>query len=546
MINPFFSLQPGGGGGHTPQAKNVTLTENGTYVINADEGYDCLSSVTAEVSVGGSSVPDPIEVYNATRPSDWLKMPADDDPSFQDPDHPVIYLLFSIPEGSAGFLGLGSTEQNPVMEFGETDDSGTFTARFTDHTTGSNSYTGDIPSTYAVHTLSNGEKQVLVRYTAQSASGRMALNRSAYRQTNIVEIKTNSSMLLLGNSSTNENDSYSGYFSRVRYFDALEPLTEVKGSSYGRSMFYYWKSLVSVLHFSIPNATYLSSMFRYCYSLKAIPVIEAPNAESLSSMFAYCYSIEGIPDLDFPKVTSVGNCFSYCYNLKRGPYIPLSKVKSLDSMFSYCDSLRSIPEYELSEATSAYLMFQNCSSLKSVRLNAPMLTRFESTFDNCRNLESAVIIGPSVTNASRAFNNCVNLRSFTIDIPNVTNMDGTLQSCGHDGTLDLTNVNPTVLTLPYSCFTVIKGVPISALGTNAFYDCKNLGYLTFRGSYSGGTINLESTALNKWGIIALFNSLPTVTATSTLKFKSSYQQINALSEDEKAIATSKGWTITTS
>lgn len=50
---PYFKLTPGGGG-HTPQTKEVEITENGQLVINADEGYDCLSSVTANVNVPSS------------------------------------------------------------------------------------------------------------------------------------------------------------------------------------------------------------------------------------------------------------------------------------------------------------------------------------------------------------------------------------------------------------------------------------------------------------------------------------------------------------
>ena len=273
------------------------------------------------------------------------------------------------------------------------------------------------------------------------------------------------------------------------------------------SMFMNCTSLTSIPLFDTSNARSMDTMFNSCPSLTTIPLLDTHNVGGMSMMFFKCTSLTTIPQLDTSNVTNMGNMFSGCSSLTSIPQLDTSKVTTMGNMFSECTSLISIPQLDTSNVTTMSNMFYYCPSLTSVPL-----------FDTSK-----------VTNMSQCFNNCKKLTNIPqLNTSNVTDMSYMLS-----GSISLTSIpklDATSLTTARYMF----GYSYALL--NKFTDF-------------GGLTNLKvdldlspCTALTKESLLNVFNEAADVTAspkTLTLGTKN----LNKLTDDEKAIATNKGWTL---
>lgn len=129
----------------------------------------------------------------------------------------------------------------------------------------------------------------------------------------------------------------------------------------------------------------------------------------------------------------------------------------------------------------------------------------------------------NVTNMSRMFYNCTDLASIPqLDTSKVTSMTSMFEGC--------------------SKLTTIPALDISKLitSTNMFYKCgllSSIGMYGFR--YS---INISSTALEHDALVAFLNQAGTA-YNSSQQITMGSAKLALLSDEEKAIATNKGWTL---
>ena len=82
--------------------------------------------------------------------------------------------------------------------------------------------------------------------------------------------------------------------------------------------------------------------------------------------------------------------------------------------------------------------------------------------------------------------------------------------------------------------------------TNAFSSCFALSSVLLDASVSdwvGCSFSLGDCSLPYASIIALFNSLPTITSTATITLTGN-PGVSELTDADKSIATEKGWTLT--
>ena len=85
--------------------------------------------------------------------------------------------------------------------------------------------------------------------------------------------------------------------------------------------------------------------------------------------------------------------------------------------------------------------------------------------------------------------------------------------------------------------------------TGAFNRCPKLRRLTFSedcGNYKGTDIDISNCSFERSGMVELFNSLPTITNSSKLTITGNpclTGTTNLLTDADRAIATSKGWTL---
>lgn len=232
-----------------------------------------------------------------------------------------------------------------------------------------------------------------------------------------------------------------------------------------------------------------------------------------------------LKSLDISKVTNMQYMFQYCSKLASIPELNTSSVDNMNSMFDGCSILTTIPLLNTSSVTNMRYMFHECSSLNDIpQLDTSKVTDMSNMFQYCYNLTTIPQIDTSkVTNMSYMFQNCVSLTTIPqLDTSNVTSMGSMFQNC--------------------SILTFIPQLDTSKV-TNMSYmfsNCKELTEIHMTGMKVNFDIS-ASTKFTESALVEILNNLATVTSTQKLTMGST--NLAKLTDEEKAIATNKGWTL---
>ena len=265
---------------------------------------------------------------------------------------------------------------------------------------------------------------------------------------------------------------------------------------------YQGTSLDSVLSaIDTSSVTNMSYMFSDCKKLTNIPELYTSNVTDMSYMFNNCNLITSIPELDTSRVTNMTYMFYTCVYLTSIPQLDTSNVTNMSYMFCNCQELTSIPQLDTSNVTDMSSMFSGCSKLTSIPL-----------------LDTS-----SVNNMSNMFSSCSKLTSIPqLDTSNVKNMYYMLSSC--------------------SSLTIVPKLDVSKVTNfyNIFNGCKNITSIGMYGFTTG--INITQTALEHDAIVAFLNQAG-IPINSSQKITLGSTKLALLSDEEKAIATNKGWTL---
>ena len=221
------------------------------------------------------------------------------------------------------------------------------------------------------------------------------------------------------------------------------------------------------------------------------PKIDTSNVIRMERMFWHCSSLTTIPQLDTSKVTQMSSMFDGCSSLISIPVLDTSKVKEMYSMFGYCSSLKTIPKFDTSNVTSMESMFTQCKALITI----PQL------------------ITSNVTNMRHMFYGCDSLTT----IPQ----------------LDASSIKDIDYMFGYSNMTKITdlgGFKNLKVDWNSNYGLNRLPNLTYQ--------SIMSIINNLYD----FRGNGDTTTTRTLKIHSNAMAM--LTDDDKAIAVNKGWTLT--
>jgi len=281
-----------------------------------------------------------------------------------------------------------------------------------------------------------------------------------------------------------------------------------------RNLFQTCRNLRSVEMENADNtsATDFGGMFNGCIRLQKFPRLNLTSGTYLRSMFAACNSIKNIETLDVPNATNLGYMFSNCINLtNHGGFTPFNnKITTAERMFSACYRLSNFPsglfvDYNSCPNSTNY-MFQYNYLIKSLPdLNLSGISNISYYMFNSMSPESmgSVVLGPI---ADRIFNGFTNIYSIRppegqdyIDASVCDNLNDCFSTCSN-----------------------LSYIPISGIRTSTSFRSCNLGS----------------------GIITdIFNMLQTVSS-ATINLQYNYGAYR-LHPDTIAIATSKGWTVTT-
>ena len=181
-----------------------------------------------------------------------------------------------------------------------------------------------------------------------------------------------------------------------------------------------------------------------------------------------------------------------------------------------------------------YGCFMNCGSLTSLTLPTGFgssATKLNNFFSNCRSLASLTLpagFGSSATDIRDCFSYCSTLTSISLPAgfgQNATNTSNCFYGC----------VSLVSLVLP-------AGFGQNATKTvNCFYGCMGLTDVTGSPNFKTSFTLSDCANLTHDSLMVFINGLQTVTTTQKLTLGSNL--LGKLTDDEKKVATDKGWTL---
>ena len=153
----------------------------------------------------------------------------------------------------------------------------------------------------------------------------------------------------------------------------------------------------------------------------------------------------------------------------------------------------------------------------------------------------------NVTNMKNMFGGCTNLTTIPqLDTSNVTNMYGMFISCDLLTSIPLLDTS-NVTNMDSMFFNCRKLTSIPQLDTSnvtnmnqIFLYCDKLTEIHMTGMKVSFSIS-SSTKFTRDALLEILNNLATVTSTQTLTMGST--NLGKLTDEDKAIATDKGWTL---
>ena len=275
-----------------------------------------------------------------------------------------------------------------------------------------------------------------------------------------------------------------------------EPESFTNAFDYAKSIYDNWNMSDTINYFGDGNLVYF-------------PLVDTVFVTSLDNSFGYCSALQELPLLNTSNVNSMTGAFMNCSSLKSIPLLDTSNVTNFNQAFAYCKNLQEIPELNTSNATQTYAMFSDCTALARIPLiDTSKVENMSSMFANCYALETIPELNTS---------NAVSVESMFSMCPKIDNLP----------LLDFTNVGNASNFLGYSWDT---NMAITTLA----------GFHNLRINFDvSNCVNLTAESLMNIINEALDLSVGGWTCTLTL----GSTNIAKLTEEQIAIATSKGWTI---
>lgn len=182
-------------------------------------------------------------------------------------------------------------------------------------------------------------------------------------------------------------------------------------------------------------------------------------------------------------------------------YNDTSNVTDTSNMFYNCFNLITIPQLNTSNVTNMPSMFYNCKSLISIPLlDTSKAISLNSMFYDCYSLTTIPLLDTSkAISLAAMFYDCSALTTVpALDVSNATNMGNIFNGC-----------------------TSLKSILMT--GMKVSFDISS------------------STQFERADLVTILNNLAAVTTTQTLTMGAT--NLAKLTDEDKAIATNKGWTL---
>ena len=236
------------------------------------------------------------------------------------------------------------------------------------------------------------------------------------------------------------------------------------------------------------------------------------NTTSWGYMFYMGHRLELLPHLKYDDTKGVtdmyyafSNAFETADSVREIPKLNTSNVNDFSGCFYQCSYLTEFPDFDFSNGTKFYAAFQRSNRLS----NVPDL-----------DLKSAI-------NCSYMFANMTRLTSVgVLDTRNCENFSYLFYYC--------------------TALTEIKSINLSNATntTSIFQKCSKLKNITFVGTIPMSLDLSVSTAITYDSIMRAINALADNSeSTTTFTLRLGSTNLKKITDEEKAIATEKGWTL---
>lgn len=265
----------------------------------------------------------------------------------------------------------------------------------------------------------------------------------------------------------------------------------------------------------------LDNLFNGCINLNNIPediFYNSSNVTSGNSIFNNCSSLTTIPNNLFvnnTQLTSLSSAFYGCSNITKIPSTLLnsnSNLTAIDNLFCGCSNLTQIP----------YGLFLGNINLQNI----------SGTFSSCTNL---------TTMPSYLFSPCINVNNISTLLNGCTNLVSIENNCFYNSLFQTTNFDNVFKGDSKLNNLELIDMSNATSVTEMFNGCSSL---TTLGGFKGLSISLDLSScslLTTTSLLNVLSNLATVTTSQTLTLGTS--NLSKLSDEQKAIATNKGWTL---
>ena len=241
--------------------------------------------------------------------------------------------------------------------------------------------------------------------------------------------------------------------------------------------------------------------WQYCSKLASFPMIDTSSGTNFREAWYGCSILTEFPQLDLSKGTDFYAAWKNCYKLTEFPAVDLSSGTNFEEAWMSCNSLTSFPALDFGKCTNFRYAWYECSSLT----------------------EFPLINTAKGTNFNAAWGYCTLLTSF----PQLDLSSGTDFSSAWSGCKALTSLPQLDLS---------KGT--------AFYSTwSSCSSLTTLGGFGAIKENFDLSPCTKLTVDSLMNVINQAATVTGKTMTLGSTNLARLSDEQKAVATSKGWTL---
>lgn len=287
-----------------------------------------------------------------------------------------------------------------------------------------------------------------------------------------------------------------------------------------------------------PSRTSARNLYNNDSQLVYAPLIDTSNVTDMGYMLYKCSNLEILPDYNYDNVTNMERFCAYSNN--KTLTLNLKACANATMMCAYNNKIERADINFNDLECNCRALFYDCTSLTTVDISN-VINSGSDMFYGCENASVINLYNFQTTNCSGMFSGCSSLTSVPeFDTSNVTNMSEMFYRCTSLTTVPEFNTS-NVANVNGMFYSFLGSIPITDLG--GFI---NLGKGFSNSDANNNHLNLQQLdRLTYQSCMNVINKVYDMNLTDVTNAKITFNSTikSLLSDEDIAIATSKGWTI---